>query len=311
MAKRFTDTDKWKRNWFSDLSPTLKLVWIYVLDECDASGVWCINFRRLKFDTGASLSREEFESAFHEKIVPFTADKYFIPSFIEFQYGQLREDSRPHASVIKQLKKHGLYEGYLKGIDTVSIGYQNCLEGYPKSTDTLKEQEQEQEQEQVKEQVKEKGESEGGIKIHAPQPSDLVAVWRELKGPLPDIEKLTDARKDKARAQLAKYPDLDHWREVLDHWRKSQFVTGQWRPTFDDLLSETKRVATLEGRYDERKRAATGATGPPPIRYGDANKTQEMLAEQGRRAEEARHTDPALVKELLSKAFRPPHPGGV
>jgi hypothetical protein len=36
-------------------------------------------------------------------------DQYYIPSFIEFQYGELRENSKPHLSVLKRLKDKGLH----------------------------------------------------------------------------------------------------------------------------------------------------------------------------------------------------------
>lgn len=42
-------------------------------------------------------------------------DQYFIPSFIDFQYGELKEHSKPHKSVIKRLYEKNL----LKGIHTI------------------------------------------------------------------------------------------------------------------------------------------------------------------------------------------------
>jgi hypothetical protein len=44
MAKRFTDSEKWNRPWFRKLPTKYKLLWLYILDHCDMSGVWYVDF---------------------------------------------------------------------------------------------------------------------------------------------------------------------------------------------------------------------------------------------------------------------------
>lgn len=101
MAKRFTDTDKWKRGWFLDLPMVAKVSWVYILDDCDHRGVWPANFKRLSFHVDKRVERHEFELWFSGKVVPFDGDKYFIPSFIDFQYGRpLNPGNNAHKAVI-------------------------------------------------------------------------------------------------------------------------------------------------------------------------------------------------------------------
>lgn len=116
MSKRFTDTDKWKKNSFSELSPIMKLVWVYLCDNCDHAGIWEANFKLLSFQLGCEVTREEFEQAFGDKIKFISTAKVFIPSFVEFQYGELSQDNRAHLSVIRKLEKEGAYKGHVSPI---------------------------------------------------------------------------------------------------------------------------------------------------------------------------------------------------
>lgn len=140
MAKRFTATTKWADPWFQDLEPELKCAWLYLLDNCDSAGVWVVNLKLLNFQIGKRLEWEHIRRAFQGRIQEFDNDKIWVPKFLDFQYGQLLPSCKPHASVISTLKKHGLWEDYLKGIETLS-------KGYPKGIDTLKEKEKDQDQE--------------------------------------------------------------------------------------------------------------------------------------------------------------------
>lgn len=119
MAKRFTDSDKWTDKWFRKLPPRMKLLWCYMLDSCDAAGVFEVDLELYELLAGEAVSLEDFERIFENRILPMGKDKVWIKKFVSFQYGILSEDSRPHKAVLESLKKHGLLEDYLKGIDTL------------------------------------------------------------------------------------------------------------------------------------------------------------------------------------------------
>jgi hypothetical protein len=116
MAKRFTDTDKWKKGSFSDLSLKMKLVWIYLCDNCDHAGIWDPNFKLMSFQIGETITEEEFFNAFGDKIQVLSTAKYFIESFVEFQYGDLNSENRAHLSVISRLKKEGAKKGLTRSL---------------------------------------------------------------------------------------------------------------------------------------------------------------------------------------------------
>jgi len=136
MAKRFTDTAKWKDSWFQDLPTKYKLFWIYLCDECDAAGLWKPNIRLATFQIGEPFEEVELKRVFSERITITESGYWFIKKFINFQYGELSELSKPHLSIIKILNSHK-------------------IKGYPKGIHTLKEKEQEKEKDKEEEKVKE------------------------------------------------------------------------------------------------------------------------------------------------------------
>ena len=105
MAKRFTDSEKWKRPWFRKLSVEAKLTWFYLLDQCDHCGVWYADFELLSLQVGVEVTEEKIKGWFGSKLTQVDNDKYHIPSFIEFQYGVLNENNRAHKKVLEFLKK--------------------------------------------------------------------------------------------------------------------------------------------------------------------------------------------------------------
>jgi len=150
MGKRFTDTDKWKKQWFGDLTPKNKLLWIYLCDTCSGAGIVDFSERFFSFAVGFKVDKETISKAFKDKIYWLEKNKFFIPSFIEFQYGQLNEACKPHKPHIQELLKLGLLimeNG--KGIVTLPKGYQYPTDTlsipYQKGINTLEEKEKEQE----------------------------------------------------------------------------------------------------------------------------------------------------------------------
>ena len=120
MAKRFTDTEKWKKKFIRNLDAPYKLLWFYICDDCDHTGIWHVDFEVAKIRTGIELIEERAIKSFGEKIVVFdNGEKWFIPSFINFQYGKLNPENRVHNSVITNLTKYnlnGAYKGLKKGL---------------------------------------------------------------------------------------------------------------------------------------------------------------------------------------------------
>lgn len=147
MAKRFTDSDKWRKPWFRALVRDAKLVWGYLTDNCDHAGVWPASFDLLSSDIGFEVTEELLGTWFGDKVVRIDSTKFFIPGYIEFQYGELKEDSKPHMSVIRILEKNG--------IDPKKL---TLCKGYRSSSHTAKDKNKNKAK--AKDQTKE-GESEG------------------------------------------------------------------------------------------------------------------------------------------------------
>jgi len=89
----------------------MKLFWFYLLDNCDHAGIWEVDIELASFQMDVKLDEASILEAFNRKIIPFKTDKWFVPKFIVYQYGELNENNRVHNSVINILNKYGLYKG--------------------------------------------------------------------------------------------------------------------------------------------------------------------------------------------------------
>ena len=110
MAKRFTDTEKWKKPFIRGLQGAYKLLWLYICDDCDHAGIWQVDIEVAAIRIGEKIDSKEAIKSFDEKIIIFDkGNKWFIPSFLEFQYPSgLNPENRAHNSVIILLEKYNL-----------------------------------------------------------------------------------------------------------------------------------------------------------------------------------------------------------
>jgi hypothetical protein len=107
MAKRFTCTDKWKKPFLRNLDTPYKLLWFYILDDCDHSGVWQVDMEVAEIKVGEKFDIKKALENFEDKVIPFdNGEKWFIPDFIDFQYGKLNPANRAHESVLNLLDKY-------------------------------------------------------------------------------------------------------------------------------------------------------------------------------------------------------------
>lgn len=114
--KRFTETQKWEDPWFRRLKPEMKLLWQWILDRCDNAGVIDPDIELASFQIGYQYPMDTLLE-FGDRVQKLPCGKWFIPKFIEFQYGKLSEMCKAHNPIFQSLEKHGL-KGYPKGIHT-------------------------------------------------------------------------------------------------------------------------------------------------------------------------------------------------
>ena len=108
MPKRFTDTDKWRDEWFLELSKENKLIWLYLCDNCTIGGRWKKSLKHLNFCCDSSISENKLKDIFNGRIIDFDAF-LFIPKFLKFQYPQGLNSNKPAIIAIrKELSEYNL-----------------------------------------------------------------------------------------------------------------------------------------------------------------------------------------------------------
>ena len=151
MAKRFTDITKWDKPWFRKLSPTQKLVFLYILDKCDRAGFWEIDLDRMAFDMGLTSPLEDPCKPLGSSLeAPWMGLKdiivrsgwLLVRDFVAFQVpGGLNCNNRAHGGIITSLlKRVELFpeaKTHLKGLPSPFQG--------AKETETETEEETEEE----------------------------------------------------------------------------------------------------------------------------------------------------------------------
>lgn len=101
MAKRFNDTDIWKKQrWFRKLIPEYKLAFCYIKDQCDHAGIWNIDCSDLIDDLGlqsfdvlifAEAINTEYDKisgdkVIKERVIFLSKTCLWVTGFVQFQY---------------------------------------------------------------------------------------------------------------------------------------------------------------------------------------------------------------------------------
>lgn len=111
MAKRFTDSEKWKKNWFRKLPNDMKVFWIYICDNCNIAGIWEVDFELASFFTGNELNEAVVLRYMEKQIKVLSPTKWLIVDFIAFQYGSLTPNNNLHKSVLNLINASGAAQG--------------------------------------------------------------------------------------------------------------------------------------------------------------------------------------------------------
>ena len=109
MSKRQHDTKRWSNRRFKKLPVEYKLLWLYINDDCEHTGMWEVEIDVAAARIGASLEEDEAKQHFEGMIeIVEGGDFWFIPSFVREQCGRLSINSNVHRSVMRNMIKCGI-----------------------------------------------------------------------------------------------------------------------------------------------------------------------------------------------------------
>lgn len=223
MAKRFIDTEIFRKQFVRGLPAPYKLLWLYITCECDNAGIWYVDEEVAQLFVGkdAKFSLDKAIELFNQdehRIIPFdNGKKWFILSFVKFQYGELRESNPAHRSVLEKLKVLE-YENYIEFDEGAIIPLERSFYApmdKDKDKDIDKEKEKNKEKEKKKKEKKEYAEA---VTMTEDEYNKLMSDYGE------DcttwcIDKLNNYKLSNGKRYKSDYRTILNW--VIDEYRKS------------------------------------------------------------------------------------------
>jgi hypothetical protein len=257
VAKRFTDTEKWKKNFFKNLTPAYKCFWNFITDDCDHSGIWEVEDPQIiavrigeKIDLATALfAFNEDEKRIH---VFDGGRKWFIIPFVSFQYGDLNPNNRLHESVRRDLTRKSL-------VDLIPVRG-------PLEVVNYKEQDKDKEKDKELLEVKKPFGEEGLVLLTQEEHGKLLVKLGERKT-ADYITRLENYIGSKGK----KYKS--HYHTILS-WAKNEPTTGSFDSDKNPMNLNKTQQGNMEALSDflERK----GKTGPKDIRPGDSDPIRSL-----------------------------------
>lgn len=97
---------------------------------------------------------------------------------------------------------------------------------------------------------------------------EAVGLYNQLADQegLAEVQRLTDARKQKIRARLKDLDGLEGWKILMEKVRESDFLCGRvkdWKADIDFIIRESSFVKIMEGKYDnagKNRKSGTNST---------------------------------------------------
>jgi hypothetical protein len=247
-VRRSINTKIWCDEWFENLAPEEKLIWLYLLtnQQTNMLGVYEISIRKISFETG--LSEDQIRAAF---LIFEDARKAFYTDGFVILTNWLRNQSLNTNMRVAAVQlydrlpndlKYKLNANPLKGFESLYQAFE-----------TLRKKEKEKEIEKEKESEIENPSDELSVKILLDGFKD---TFHELCPSLPRITKLTDQRRSHLRARISEHGE-ETVRNVFRIAGQSKFLSGdnqnRWQASFDWIIAPTNFMKILEGNYNNKE----------------------------------------------------------
>ncbi len=108
MAKRLTDTEKWNDDWFLSLSNDYRIIWQWLIDNCNHAGICKRNIKLLNVMCNTEINEDVMIQSMDGRVI-IANNNWFIPKFLKFQYADLQSNRPVIISVRKELFRSGYY----------------------------------------------------------------------------------------------------------------------------------------------------------------------------------------------------------
>lgn len=247
MAKRFTDTEKFNDVWYRKLPLLQKVIWEYLLAECNHAGIFeNFDLEMMSFKIGETVTTEDLEF-FKDRIVFLNSETIFIPKFIDFQYGKLNPVVKVHASVIKELEKHS--------IDSVNIEYSYPMDrvskDYNKTIDSIKDKNNNKDI--YKDKINNKVINNNPDNLFNPIVKEF---QKQMKSVLHNAIRLSIEQSNKVVELNQRIPDFEQTIPIV--FERLKHIQWNFDGHFDNpdvnwLLKDENYISVLNGRYTTKQ----------------------------------------------------------
>lgn len=106
MAKRFTDTKKWNDEWFISLNNDYRIIWQWLLDNCNHAGICKRSMTLLNMMCKTKITEKQLIQKMEGRVIK-NGNNWFIPKFLKFQYSTLQSKKPAIVSVVTEIVNHG------------------------------------------------------------------------------------------------------------------------------------------------------------------------------------------------------------
>lgn len=244
--KRFTETDKWRDPWFRSLPPTEKLVFVFVIENCNNAGFYELDRGGMAFSLGLDLSPIEGALKALTRGLVVEDGWVWVRTFLKHQKNdKLNPDNPAHRQVIALINEQG--QRFAKDAE-----YRAFIAPYKGLLSPI-----------GKGQVKVKGEGVQGEKPpeHLSEKQARDVAFEVFWSDYPRKEKKSKAREafDKVTADVSELLKALEWQKQSSEWTKDG---GQFIPHPTTWLNQ-KRWEDEQMTPLEAKRGIPGTIDCP------------------------------------------------
>lgn len=284
--KRFVDTEKFRKGFYRNLPAPYKLLWEYLICECDTIGLWTIEEDVAAIRIGKDV-KVDFDRAlelFNQgkvRVIPVTeGKKWFLKDFITFQYGAITKKHTMYKKIVQSLYAAGLQEYISTGDkedDTLQIalpeGYHTPIGGYKdiyKDINNININNNNISNSESQPKLTDKEIAEKVISLYAECCPSLPKPLLNKKKIETTHNRLEDMKRKEILSRAKEIdPNIeDEWgvvRLVLCMAEESDFLTGRsgsWKCDYNWIFCEKYNwMKILEGKYSNLTKSGTLATG--------------------------------------------------